>query len=151
GRGSTALCEIWLAYNEETDPAARLVAHDAEQHIVRSINEVHARLTEAKVSHVGEAEAATRVYEVRAGELSQRGATTRGPIFEPGELARLEEAAVATRDHKLIALVARCEEEIYGPEHAAARAMGRALRAAGIVHAEHGVPERFEHPVASER
>jgi hypothetical protein len=151
GRGSTSLCEIWLAYNEEIDPAARLVAQDAEQHIVRSINEVHVRLTEAEATHSGEAEAATRAYEARADELSPRGVTARGPIFEPGELTRLEEAAVITRDHELIALVARCEEEMYGAEHAVARAMGRALRAVAVVHAEHALPERFEHPVATER
>jgi hypothetical protein len=151
GRGSTSLCEIWLAYNEETDPAARLVPHNAEQHIVRSINEVHARLTEAEATHSGEAEAATRAYEARAGELSSRGVTARGPVFEPGELTRLEEAAVITRDHELIALVARCEEEMYGAEHAAARAMGRALRAVAMVHAEYSLPERFEHPVAAGR
>jgi hypothetical protein len=73
------------------------------------------------------------------------------PVFEPGELARLEEAAVITRDHELIALVARCEEATYGPEYAAARAMARALRAVVVVHDEHGVPERFEHPVAAKR
>lgn len=151
GRGSTSLCEIWLAYNEETDPAARLVAHNAEQHIVRSINEVHARLTEAEATHSGKAEAATRAYEARAAELSPRGVTARGPVFEPGELTRLEEAAVITRDHELIALVARCEEEMYGAEHATARAMGRALRAVAVVHAEHALPERFEHPIAAGR
>ena len=151
GRGSTSLCEIWLAYNEETDPAARLVAQDAEQHIVRSINEVHARLTEVEATHSGEAEAAKRAYEARADELSPRGVTARGPVFEPGELTHLEEAAVITRDLELIALVARCEEEMYGAEYAAARMMGRALRAVAVVHAEHALPERFEHPVATER
>lgn len=50
GQGSASLCEIWLTYNEEADPAARLVAHDAEQHIVRSINEVHTRLTETEAA-----------------------------------------------------------------------------------------------------
>jgi hypothetical protein len=151
GRGSTSLCEIWLTYNEEIDPAARLVAQDAEQHIVRSINEVHARLTEVEATHSGEAEVATRAYEARAQELSHRGVNTRGPVFEPGELTRLEEAAVVTRDHELIGLVAKSEDEIYGAEHAAARAMGRALRAVTMVHAEHALPERFEHPVATER
>jgi hypothetical protein len=151
GRGSTSLCEIWLAYNEETNPVARLVAQDAEQHIVRSINEVHARLAEAEATHSGEAEAATRAYEARALELSPRGVNTRGPVFEPGELTRLEEAAVVTRDHELMGLVARSEEEMYGEEYAAARAMGRALRAAAVVHAEHALPERLEHPVATER
>jgi hypothetical protein len=151
GRGWTSLCETWLAYNEEADPAARLVAQSAEQQIVRTINEIHARLTEAEATHAGEAEAATRAYEARAGELSRREVTTRGPVFEPGELARLEEAAVVTRDHELIGLVARGEEEIYGPEYAAARAMGRAMRAVAVVHVEHGLPEKFEHPVAAGR
>lgn len=151
GRGSTSLCEIWLAYNEEIDPAARLVAQDAEQHIVRSINEVYTRLTEVEATHSGEAEVATRAYEARAQELSHRGVNICGPVFESGELTRLEEAAVVTRDHKLIGLVARSEEEMYGEEYAAARAMGRALRAVAVVHAEHALPERFEHPVATER
>lgn len=151
GRGSTSLCEIWFTYHEEADPAALLVAQDSEQHIVRSINEVHARLAETGAARAVEAEAATMAYEARAGELSPRGVTTRGAVFEPGELSRLEEAAVITRDHELIRLISRCEQETYGPEFAAARAMGRALRAAAVVHAEHGVPENFEHPVAAVR
>lgn len=134
-----------------TDRAAWLVAQDAEPHVVRSINGVHARLVEAEAPHAGEAEAATRAYEARAGELSQLGVKTRVPVFEAGELARLEEAAVITRDHELIALVARCEEDAYGPEHAAARAMGLALRAVAVARVEHAVPERFERPVAVER
>jgi hypothetical protein len=44
-----------------------------------------------------------------------------------------------------------CEQETYGPEYAAARAMGRALRATSVAHAEYGVPEKFEHPIAAER
>lgn len=151
GRGSTSLCENWLAYNEEADPAALLVALDAGRHVVRSMNDVQARLGEVEILRAGEAEAATHAYEARAMELSRPGVATRGPVFEPGELARLEESAVATRDHELIALVARCEEEMYGPDYAAARAIGRALRAAAVVHAEHAVPERFEHPVAAGR
>jgi len=151
GRGSTSLCEIWLAYTEETDPAALLVAQDAEQHVVRSINEFTTRLVAAEALHISEAEAATRAYEERAGQLSHLGMRTPVPVFEPGELARLEEAAVVTRDHELIALVARCEQETYGPEFASARAMGRALRAVVVVYDEHAVPERFEHPVAAER
>lgn len=151
GRGSTSLCEIWLAYHEESDPAALLVAQDAGQHVVRSINEVHTRLAETEATCAGAAEAATRAYETLAEELFRRGVTTRGPVFEPNELARLEEAAVVTRDHELIGLVAECEEEIYGPEYAAARAMGRSLLAAAVVHAEHGVQKKFEHPIAAGR
>jgi hypothetical protein len=151
GRGSTSLCENWLSFNEGLDPATLLVALDAGQHIVRSMDDVRARLTEVETLRAVEAEAATRAYEARAAELPRPGVATRGPLFEPGELARLEEAAVATRDHELIALVARCEEEMYGPEHAAARAMGRELRAAAVAHAEHIVPERFEHPVVAGR
>lgn len=56
-----------------------------------------------------------------------------------------------TRDHGLIGLVARCEQETYGPEYATARALGRVLRAAAVVHAEHTVPEKFEHPIAAGR
>jgi len=41
GRGSTSL-------TEEPNPAALLVAHDAEQHVVRSINEVTTRLVDAE-------------------------------------------------------------------------------------------------------
>jgi hypothetical protein len=118
---------------------------------VRSINEVITRLVDAEAPHAHEADAATRAYESRAGQLSHLGVMTSVPVFEPGELARLEEAAVITRDHELIALVARCEQETYGSEYAAARAMGRALRAVVVVHDEHAVPERFEHPVAAER
>jgi hypothetical protein len=151
GRGSASLCEIWFAYHEETDPAAQLVAQDAEQHIVRSINEVHARLAETEAARADEAEAATRAYEARAQELSPRGVTTRGPVFEPGELGQLEEAAVITRDHELIGIVSRREEEAYGQEYATARVMGRVMWAAAVVHAEHGVPENFEHPVAAVR
>ena len=66
-------------------------------------------------------------------------------------MARLEEAAVITRDHELMALVARYEEETHGPPYAAARAMGRALRAVVVAHKEHAVPGRFEHPIAVER
>lgn len=151
GRGSTSLCEIWLTYTEETDPAAILVAQDAEQHILRSINKVNTWLVEAVVPRTEEAEAATRAYEVRAGQLSRQGITTRGPVFEQGELARLEEAAIITRDHELIGLVVRCEQRLYGGEYAAARTMGRELRAAAIMHAEHELPEKFEHPLASRR
>jgi hypothetical protein len=151
GPGSTSLCEIWLAYNEDPDPAAFLVAQDAEQHVVRSINEVITRLVDAEAPHAHEADAATRAYESRAGQLSHLGVMTSVPVFELGELMSLEEAAVITRDHELIVLVARCEQETYGPEYAAARAMGRALRAVAVVHDEHAVPERFEHPVAAER
>jgi hypothetical protein len=151
GRGSTSLCEIWLAYTEEPDQAALLVAHDAEQHVVRSINEVTTRLVDAEAPYAQEADAATRAYEARAGELTHLGVRMRVPVFASGELARLEETAVSMRDHELIALVARCDEATYGPEYAAGRAMGRALRAVVVVHDEHVVPERFEHPVAVER
>jgi len=151
GRGSMSLCDIWFAHNEEADPAALLVAYDAEQNIVRSINEVHARLTETEAARTGEAEGATRAYEARAGELSTRGVTARWPVFEPGELALLEEAAVVMRDYELIALVASCEEEMYGPEYASARALGRSLRAVAVAHTEHSLPEKFEHPVAAGR
>jgi len=151
GPGSTSLCEIWLAYNEYPDQAALLVAQDAEQHVLRSINEVITRLVDAESPHAHEADAATRAYESRVGQLSHLGVMTSVPVFEPGELMRLEEAAVITRDHELIGLVARCEEATYGPEYAAARAMGRALRAVVVVHDEHAVLERFEHPVAAER
>lgn len=151
GRGRTSLYGNLLSYSEETDRAALLVALDTGQHVARSMGEVQSRLGEVETLRAGEADAATRAYEARAGELSQLGVATRGPVFEPGDLARLEDAAVATRDHELIALVARCEEEMYGPEHAAARAMGRALRAAVVARAEHSVPERFEHPVEAGR
>jgi len=151
GRGRTSICEIWLTYNEATDPAAVLVAQDAEQYIVRSIIVIQERLAAAETISAQAAEAARRAYEARTEELSRQGVTTGGPLFEPGELARLEEAAFITRDHELIGLVAKGEEQTYGPEYAAARAQGRELRAAALVHAEHGLPERHEHPVAARR
>lgn len=151
GRGSISLCEFQLSYGEETDPAARLVMRDAASHVVRSINEFHASLSETEAARIAEAEAATRAYEARAAEVPRPEVASRGPVFEPDELARLEEAAVVTRDHELMGLVARCEEERYGPEYAAARALGRALRAAAVWHVEHSLPERFEHPVAARR
>lgn len=151
GRGSASLCEMRLALYDNTDRIAQLVAESAGPHIEDSVGEVHARLSADETLRAREAEAATLAYEARAVELAGLGVRTRVPTFEPNELARLEESAVVTRDHELIALVASCEEELYGPEYAAARALGRSLRAVALAHAEHTVPEKFEHPVAAGR
>lgn len=149
GRESTSLFEVRLACAVETDRVALHVAENIEPHIDDSISEVRARLSADETLRAGEADAATRAYEARAVELAGLGVRTRFPVFEPNELARLEGAAVVTRDHELIALVASCEEEMYGPEYAAARSLGRSLRAIAVAHAEHTVPEKFEYPVAA--
>jgi hypothetical protein len=151
GRGSTSLFEIRLACAVETDRVALHVAEHTEPHIDASISEVRARLGADETLRAGEAEAAIRAYEARAVELAGIKVSTHLPVFEPNELSRLEDASVITRDHELIALVASCEEELYGPEYAAARALGRSLRAIAVAHAEHTVPEKFEHPVAAGR
>lgn len=151
GRGSTSLFEMRLACAMETDRVALHVAENTKPHIEDSISEVRARLSEEETLRNVEAEAATLAYEARAVELTGLGVRTRRPVYEPNELARLEEVSVVTRDHELIALVASCEEEMYGPEYAAERAVGRSLRAIAVAHAEHTVPEKFEHPVAAGR
>jgi hypothetical protein len=73
------------------------------------------------------------------------------PLFEPEELARLDEAAVVTRDYGLIEIVADCEEKWYGVKYATARALGRALRALTVLHSEYLVPKKFENPVGLQR
>lgn len=151
GHGSTSLCEALFTLNDETDRAALLVAEDAAGHVTRRIDQGQAELVEVVTTRAAEATAATHAYEAREAELSRPEVTTRGPVFEPGELKRLEEAAFVTRDPALTGLVARREEEVYGPEYAASRALGRALRAAAVWGAEHDLPARYERPVAPGR
>ena len=151
GSGSTSLCEALLSAVETTDRAALLVAQDAADHLARSVQEEQDNLVEEVNTRASEAEATTHAYEVRASEASQPEVTTRGPVFEPGELKRLEEAAFFTRDHGLMGFVASCEGEMYGREYAAARALGRALRAAAVWSAEFNLPAHYECPVAPGR
>ncbi len=151
GRGSASLCETRLAPYEETDEAALRVAENAGEHILRSRDKVQGWLTEVEAPLAVAAEAATRAYETRERELAGNRLRLRLPVFEPGELARLEEAAVATRDHELIELIARCEDDRFGPMYAAQRAMGRALRAVAVSNVEYAVPERYEQPIAAAR
>ncbi|HEX8292670.1 MAG TPA: hypothetical protein VF570_12990, partial [Pyrinomonadaceae bacterium] len=151
GSGSTSLCEALLSADETTDRAELLVAQDASDHVARNVQEVQDRLVEDVNTRAAEAEAATHAYEARVSRVSEPEVTARGPVFEPDELKRLEEAAFVTRDAELTGLVARCEEKLYGREHAAARALGRALRAAAVWGAEHNLPAQYEYPVAQER
>ncbi|HEV7375851.1 MAG TPA: hypothetical protein VGN95_14115 [Pyrinomonadaceae bacterium] len=151
GPGRTSLAQIWLTYNDETDPAVILVAQDAEPHVVRSSNQVQTRLFEEGCVRAEEVEVVTRQYESMVEGLGRRGITPRDPVFSSDEITRLEEAAVAMRDHELIGLVARFEAEQFGPEYAARRALGRALSAAAILDVEYKLPARFERPVAQQR
>lgn len=151
GSGSTSLCEALLSAAETTDRAALLVAQDAADHVARSVQEEQDRLVEAVNTRAAEAEAATHAYEARASEASQPEVMTRGPVFEPGELKRLEEVAFVTRDPSLTGLVTRCEGEMYGQEYAGARALGRALRAAAVWSAEFNLAAKYEYPVVPGR
>lgn len=151
GRGSASLCETRLAPYELKDEAALRVAQNAGEHILRSRDKVQGWLTEVEAPLAVAAEAATRVYEMRERELAGNRLRLRLPVFEPAELARLEQAAVVARDHGLIDLVARCEDDRFGPVYAAQRAMGRAMRAVAVLNIEYAVPERYEQPIAAAR
>jgi hypothetical protein len=151
GAGSTSLCESLLFAAETADRAALLVAQDAAGHIERRVQEEEDRLAGVAAERADEADAAARTYEARAGRALEPEVTTRGPVFEPGELKRLEEAAFVTRDPELTGLVARCEEGMYGREYAAARALGRVLRAAAVWDAEFNLPGKYEYPAAAAR
>lgn len=78
-----------------------------------------------------------------------RGLRNVPPSFTLEELANLETYAVETKNRELIQHVSSIEEENWGLEYAAERALGRSLAAETLLHGEYNLPSKYDRPPES--